>query len=1102
MTHSPYLTHQHSYQNSQFQPQDLLYQSPQYGSPYQSHQYLSNQSSTPLSITYPSNDYQSSVHRNSYFPPSSIPQIAYAPIVNQQHQQPKFPLLDSRLTILVFKQGDDPIDAINHMMSFLSAVITSRYPTTNNHLRNSSNPRQQATINDGRITLQPDDSWFKYKVLLVQAQPNGQSLHEEELAFLADPKIIEGQATQTVITQTVAYQADDLDAYDFDCDELNTTKVALMANLSHYSSDALAEVHNSDNVATNMINEAMQSMPSSEQSNVNSMNSPEPTLSSRPTKVEVLKELPKVSMVNTSLKKLKQHLAGFDVVVKERTMATTITEGPWWFKYIKACFRDEIIPFVKSLKDLFDTFNQYLVDELSEVQNVFHQMEQAMEKHRLESQTFEVKMNKVLNENERLIEQVISKDIEKVLVFTALKDDLGKLKGKALADDAITSHSIALEMIKVHMEPLSLKLLNNRTAHSNYLWHTQEQAMILRKVVKQGKSQNPLNNSIDHACNYDLCILNDVNACAKSKSVKKNIKRKLWKPTGKVFTNIGYTWIPTGRIFTIVGNPCPLTRINKTVEVPLREPTALKSDTPKPMVRISHETFIARSPQQNGAVERRNHTIIEDARTIVHLRHGKTPYELLHDKLPDLSFFYVFGALFYPTNDTKNLVAPKPVESTGLPSSTIVDQDAPSPSNSRTTPETQSLIIPNDVEEDNHDLCVTHMNNDLFFGIPILNVPSDQSSSMDFIHTTVHPDHQISKHNSKWTKDHLLENIIGELARPWIYKVKLDELGGILKNKAQLVAHGYRQEEGTDFEESFAPSLEAIRIFLAFVAHMNMVIYQMDMKTVFLNGNLREEVYVSQPDKFVDPDNLNHVYKLKKALYGLNQALRAWEGKALIFVQIYVDDIIFAASTPKLCILKNKARLVAHGYRQEDGTNFKDYFAPSLEAIRIFLAFVAHMNMVVYQMDMRTVFLNGNLREEVYVSQPDKFVDPDNLNHVYKLKKALYGLNQALRVWSKHIDIIYHFIKEQVENGGIELYFVNTEYQMANIFTKVLGRERIEFLINKLGMRSFTPETLKQVADEVEKKYLYLFKYPVDRGLSALFAMAGKKKQKALKDDQ
>nr|GEU97790.1 retrovirus-related Pol polyprotein from transposon TNT 1-94 [Tanacetum cinerariifolium] len=112
----------------------------------------------------------------------------------------------------------------------------------------------------------------------------------------------------------------------------------------------------------------------------------------------------------------------------------------------------------------------------------------------------------------------------------------------------------------------------------------------------------------------------------------------------------------------------------------------------------------------------------------------------------------------------------------------------------------------------------------------------------------------------------------------WIYKVKLDELGGILKNKACLVSCGYRQEEGIDFEESFASvaRIKAIRIFLAYAAHKNMVIYQMDVKTTFLNGNLREEVYVSQPDGFVDLDNPNHVYKLKKALYGLKQASRAW----------------------------------------------------------------------------------------------------------------------------------------------------------------------------------------------------------------------------------
>ncbi|GKB25908.1 retrovirus-related pol polyprotein from transposon TNT 1-94 [Tanacetum coccineum] len=116
------------------------------------------------------------------------------------------------------------------------------------------------------------------------------------------------------------------------------------------------------------------------------------------------------------------------------------------------------------------------------------------------------------------------------------------------------------------------------------------------------------------------------------------------------------------------------------------------------------------------------------------------------------------------------------------------------------------------------------------------------------------------------------------IALKWIYKVKLDEYGDVLKNKARLVSKGYRQEEGNDFEESFSPvaRIEAIRIFITNTASKNMTIYQMDVKMAFLNGKLKEEVYVSQPEGFVDPDHLTHVYRLKKALYCLKQATRAW----------------------------------------------------------------------------------------------------------------------------------------------------------------------------------------------------------------------------------
>ncbi|GJR52429.1 retrovirus-related pol polyprotein from transposon TNT 1-94 [Tanacetum coccineum] len=782
---------------------------------------------------------------------------------------------------------------------------------------------------------------------------------------------------------------------------------------------------------------------------------------------------------------------------------------------------------------------------------------------------------------------------------------------------------------------------------------------------------------------------------------------------------------------------------------------------------ISHETSVARSPQQNGVVKRRNRTLIEAARTMliyakaplflwaeavatacytqnrsmIRRRHGKTPYELLHDKPPDLSYLHVFGALCYPTNDSENLgklqpkadivtnpstnvdlqapeviapipeaVAPEHAVSTGSPSSTTVDQDAPSPSNSHTTQETPTPIISHDVEEDNHDIEVAHMGNDPYFGIPIPEVPSDQSSSSDVIHTIVHPDHQVSEHNSKWTKDHPLENIIGALDRPvstrlqlheqalfcyydafltsvepknykealtqacwieamqeelheferlevwelvpppdkafvislkWIYKVKLDELGGILKNKARLVARGYRQEEGIDFEESFAPvaRLEAIRIFLAFAAHMNMVIYQMDVKTAFLNGNLREEVYVSQPDGFVDPDKPNYVYKLKKALYGLKQAPRAWydmlssflisndfskgsvdptlfirrEGNELILVQIYVDDIIFAASTPELCdlfakimcskfkmsmmgkisfflglqisqsprgIFINQSKyalesLKKYGYescdpvdtpmvekskldedkegKAVDPSHYRGmigtllYLTASRPDLQFAICMCARYQARPTEKHLNAVkrifrYLKGTVHRGLWYPKDSSFAltafaDADHAGcqdtrrstsgsiqllgdrlvswsskrqksaaissteaeyialsgccaQVLWMRSQLtdYGFgfnkipmycdnksaialccNNVQHSRSKHIDIRFHFIKEHVENGVIELYFVNTEYQLADIFTKALGRERIEFLINKLGMRSFTPDTLKQLADEVDE---------------------------------
>nr|GEX93736.1 retrotransposon protein, putative, Ty1-copia subclass [Tanacetum cinerariifolium] len=488
-----------------------------------------------------------------------------------------------------------------------------------------------------------------------------------------------------------------------------------------------------------------------------------------------------------------------------------------------------------------------------------------------------------------------------------------------------------------------------------------------------------------------------------------------------------------------------------------------------------------------------------------------------------------------------DVIPPIQAESTGLPSSTLVDQDAPSPSKSQTTPETQSVVIPQNVEEDNIDMEVADMGNDPLFSVPIPEVTSAQSSS------------------TVWELVPRPVKVM-VITLMWIYKVKLDELGGILNNKARLVACGYRQEEGINFEESFAPiaRLEAIRIFLTYAAHKNMVVYQMDVKTTFLNGNLREEVYVSHTDGFVDQDNPNHVYKLKKALCGLKQAPRTCPRGIFINQSKYALESLkkygFESCDPVDTPMVEKSKLdeVKEGkvvdpshYRGMIGTLLyltasrpdlqfaicmcawyqarpTEKHVHAIERIFRYLRGIVHRGLW-YLKDFSialTAFADADLAgcqdtrhstsgsvqflgerliswstkrqksaaisstEAEYIalsgccaqillmrSQLSDYCLGLNKIPMYCDNKSAIALccNNVQHSRSKHIDIRYHFIKEQVENEVTELYFVNTEYQLADLFTKALGKDRIEFLINKLGMRSFTPETLKQLMDEVDK---------------------------------
>ncbi|GJV66828.1 retrovirus-related pol polyprotein from transposon TNT 1-94 [Tanacetum coccineum] len=647
-----------------------------------------------------------------------------------KHIKPRL-LPYSDLIVPVFQKGDDPIDAINHMMSFLTVVVTSRYLTTNNQLRNSSNPSQQATINDGRVTLQPIQ-WRQTsfvvgtirtytprangsnsgKQWIVQAQANGQILHEDELAFLEDPRIA-GQATQTVITHNAAYQANDLYAYDSDCDELNTAKVALMA-------DFILLVFQMLLLSSNVVNHS----------------------------------------------------------------ETEITSD------------SNIIP-----------YSQYMIESQQEAEKSF---------------------------------------------------GIG-VKPSTSASGSQPSGNTKKD--KIQQTPSSTQK-NKVEAHP-------------RKVKSSLK-------------NKDCVVAPKGTANVQHSKLNVNSKLKCVKPTG--------------RTFTIVGNACPLTRITTTTEVPLRKLTALDNETSKPVITLVY----SRKP-----------------------RKSKTNVPVSKSKVVQIILWYLdSGCSKHMTGDRSQLTnfVNKFLGTVKFGNDHVA-----------------KILGYGDYQIGNVTISRVYYGRTYLYTLSL----GDMMGNLLFV--LLSKRHQKSKSWAIGTDTNESENLVIQeelneferlevwelVPRPdkvmiitlkWIYKVKLDELGGILKNKARLVARGYRQEEGIDFEESFAPvaRLDAIQIFLAYAAHMNMMVYQMDVKTAFLNGILREEVYASQPDGFVDQDNPN------RGSHIVHQTTRQRYSPA---------------------------------YAVADHAGCQD------------------------------------------------------------TRRSTSG--------------------KQVENGVVELYFVNTEYQLADIFTKALGKERI-----------------------------------------------------------
>nr|GEU68295.1 retrovirus-related Pol polyprotein from transposon TNT 1-94 [Tanacetum cinerariifolium] len=551
--------------------------------------FVVNQQMTPSHF----NTYQSS-HNNSQLQQSFSPSQCFA--------------------VLIFSLRDDPNACLNKAMTFLTVVASSSNATSSEGNNVSGKTRVVKCYN--------------CQATLAEAREAGQILDEEQLAFLADPGVLNGQAIQTIIPNNAGFQTEDLDAYDSDCDDISNAKAVLMANISNYGSNVISKkaqrikptlydgiVVSTKHVAmpvidddeTLILEEESQSKMFEKERNLEAIKQkisnkpidyvklnklyedfgkrfvPQQELSADeafwyhmlnlstkssdalPVKIEALKELSKVSLV------LKLHLANFDKVVKIRTAPNARTEDEWEIKHTKAVFNNEIILFLKSLKDIFNMFDIDLLNEIIEkdescdnqnaleipdilkimsLKLVYKKKTLPFTRVRTKEQSDYLidKMNLKSAKNEDLKAQIQ----DKFFVITSLKNDLRKLKRKEIVDipaQTPSANTIVPGIFKLDLDPLAPKLLRIREAHIDYLKYDLEQADILRRIVKQAKAKKPLDNTLD-------------------------------------FTSC-YT--------------------------------------------------------QN--------------RSLIRLRYNKTPYEIIQDKKPDLSFFHVFGALCYPTNDNDGLVA-------------------------------------------------------------------------------------------------------------------------------------------------------------------------------------------------------------------------------------------------------------------------------------------------------------------------------------------------------------------------------------------------------------------------------------------------------------
>nr|GEX08221.1 hypothetical protein [Tanacetum cinerariifolium] len=751
------------------------------------------------------------------------------------------------------------------------------------------------------------------------------------------------------------------------------------------------------------------------------------------------------------------------------------------FEHTKAVFTKEVIPFIKTLRELFNYFDNGLNLELNKVKMGFNQMEATVEHCSVDKKYFDIQKKELFLDNDQILKHIISQDVMNIVMDSDSKPvnvlpannksrvhDKLKIARLGQENDHLFELLLSQDIVHICVNSLATRT-NCREMQKDYIDEYNENLVLKAELAKKEHMVEKKHLMKLYSYVHDLKINKHIEHLKGKNVVEKDAP-----------SNNANVIAP--RMFKLdLEHLSPKVLKNKEAHIDYIKHSREHADTFREIVK--HASALRPLDSEllpNEVVKRGNQTLVEAAQTmliflkaslflwakavattcytqnqsLIRKRHNKILYELLHVKKPKLSYLHVFGALCYPTNDIKDLgklkpkadirifvglvsnppsptsyvpptkkdcdtlfqpmfdeyfnpppsvvslvfvvVSLEPADSTITPSSTTIDQDAPSP------------------------------NNDPFYDVPILEPNSEESSSRDVIPANV----------------------------------KLDELGGVLKNKSRLAAMGYRQEEPV-------ARLEAIRIFISYVAHMNMIVYQMDVKTAFLNGKVDPTLFTQKEGK--DIILMSMMGKMSFFLgLQISQCPRGivlnQSKYALKIIKKYDMETSDQVDTPMV----EKSKLAKDPQRKAvDATRYRGMIGSFmyLTSSRPYLVFFVSMC-------ARLVSWSSKKQKSTGISSTEaKYIA------FFGCCAQIFWMRSELTDYGLGFNKTPRTAITKVENGVVELYFSRTEYQLADIYTKALGRERLEFLINKLGIKRMSPEKLKRLAEEVEELESLLVSY-------------------------